>query len=44
MAFSDEGDFERALKFMPPEKRNSKDSYQGPKYSTFKGERTERRS
>ena len=25
-------------KFMPPEKRNSKDAYQGPKYFTFKGE------
>ena len=24
--------------FMPPEKRNSKDAYQGPKYFTFKGE------
>ena len=23
---------------MPPEKRNSKDAYQGPKYFTFKGE------
>ena len=26
-------------KFMPDEKRNSKDAYQGPKYFTFKGER-----
>ena len=26
-------------KFMPEEKRNSKDAYQGPKYFTFKGER-----
>ena len=25
-------------KFMPDEKRNSKDAYQGPKYFTFKGE------
>ena len=25
-------------KFMPPEKRNSKDAYQGPKYFMFKGE------
>ena len=25
-------------KFMPTEKRNSKDAYQGPKYFTFKGE------
>ena len=25
--------------FMPDEKRNSKDAYQGPKYFTFKGER-----
>lgn len=25
-------------KFMPQEKRNSKDAYQGPKYFTFKGE------
>ena len=24
-------------KFMPSEKRNSKDAYQGPKYFTFKG-------
>ena len=24
--------------FLPPEKRNSKDAYQGPKYFTFKGE------
>ena len=26
-------------RFMPDEKRNSKDAYQGPKYFTFKGER-----
>lgn len=25
-------------RFMPEEKRNSKDAYQGPKYFTFKGE------
>ena len=25
-------------KFMPKEKRNLKDAYQGPKYFTFKGE------
>ena len=25
-------------KFMPPEKRNPKGAYQGPKYFTFKGE------
>ena len=25
-------------KFMPDERRNAKDAYQGPKYFTFKGE------